>query len=132
METTPPLLLIVDDSRTSRTLIKGFVAQLRPDWRIVEADSGAAALAQIEAGRPDFITLDVNMPGMSGLEAAGRIRLRHPEIRVTLCTANIQDSVREAAARAGVGFIAKPITPKAVEQAVRFFEDGAFPGAQQQ
>lgn len=117
-----PLLLIVDDSRMSRMLLRAMVADCRPDWRIAEAASGDDALRMIESELPDFVSMDVNMPGISGLEAAGRIRLRHPEVRIALCTANIQESTRDAASRAGVHFVAKPITAHSVADAISFFE----------
>lgn len=117
-----PLLLIVDDSRTSRMLIKGIVTSLRPGWRIIEAASGDEAIEKVAAESPDFVSMDVNMPGISGLEAAGRIRIRHPEIRIVLCTANVQESVQQAAQKAGVHFVAKPITPVSVTRMVEHFE----------
>ena len=55
---TTPLLLIVDDSRTSRMLIRGLIAQLRPDWRLVEAGNGDEALAAVEAEVPKHGTTD--------------------------------------------------------------------------
>lgn len=119
---TAPLLLIVDDSRTSRMLIRGMVSKLRPDWRIAEAGSGDEALQKCEQELPQFVSMDVNMPGMSGLEAAAKIRMRHAEVRIVLCTANIQEAIRDAAAKAGIQFVAKPITPVSVEQSIQFFE----------
>jgi CheY-like chemotaxis protein len=121
-ETTTPLLLVVDDSRTSRMLIKGIVSQMRPAWRIVEADSGDAALARVGEEVPVYVSMDVNMPGMSGMEAAGRIRMKHPDIRIVLCTANVQESVRQGAEKAGVHFVAKPITPKSITDMIGYFE----------
>ena len=122
MNNPSPLLLIVDDSRTSRTLIRAMLAQIRPEWRTIEASSGDEALQLVDQELPDFVSMDVNMPGISGLEAAGKIRLKHPDIRIVLCTANIQESVRNAAEKAGVHFVAKPITPQVVAQAVSHFE----------
>lgn len=118
----PPLLLIVDDSRMSRMLIRAIIADSRPNWRIIEAVNGDEAIALANETPPDFVSMDVNMPGISGLEAAGRIRIRHPDTRITLCTANIQESTREAASRAGVHFVAKPITAQSVADAIAFFE----------
>jgi CheY-like chemotaxis protein len=118
-----PSLLIVDDSKMSRMMISRIVADLRPSWRLSEASSGEEALRVIEQNPPDLISMDVNMPGISGLEAAGRIRLHFPNIRVILCTANIQDAVRQAAERAGVKFVAKPITPESVARMVSLFEE---------
>lgn len=122
MSDTSPLLLVVDDSRTSRMLIKGMVTMLRPAWRLAEAAGGQESLDMVAAEQPDFVSMDVNMPGMSGLEAAGRLRLHYPEIRIVLCTANVQESVRRAAEKAGVYFVAKPITPQSITQMIEHFE----------
>lgn len=121
-DSATPLLLVVDDSRTSRMLIKGIVTQLRPGWRIVEAASGDEALVKLDEEVPAYVSMDVNMPGMSGMEAAGRIRMRHPDIRIVLCTANVQESVRQGAEKAGVHFVAKPITPKSITDMIGYFE----------
>jgi CheY-like chemotaxis protein len=116
-------LLIVDDSKLSRMMISRVIGELRPNWRLSQAASGDEALAMIEKSPIDMVSLDVNMPGMSGLEAAGRIRLNHPEIRIVLCTANIQDAVRQSAEKAGVKFVAKPITPESISRMVDLFEE---------
>ncbi len=120
--TTAPLLLIVDDSRLSRMMITKYVGQLRPEWRLLEAVSGEEALAIVDQTRPDLISMDVNMPGMDGLYVAGRIRVRHPDIRIALCTANVQESMRQSAARLGIHFVQKPITQQAIESMVGLFE----------
>lgn len=117
-----PVLLVVDDSKMSRLMIGKIIADMRPGWRIVEAASGDEALALIDKEQPTLVSMDVNMPGMSGLEAAGRIRMRYPDIRVVLCTANIQDAVRQAAEKAGVKFVAKPITADSIAAMVAHFE----------
>ncbi|MCK6389766.1 MAG: response regulator [Azonexus sp.] len=117
-----PLLLIVDDSRMSRMLIRAIVTDQRPSWRLIEAASGDEAVALVEQETPDFVSMDVNMPGISGLEAAGRIRIKHPQTRIVMCTANIQESTREAAAKVGLHFVAKPITPASIADAIAYFE----------
>ena len=116
-------LLIVDDSRMSRMMLNRLIADLRPDWRITEAASGNEALEMIERDPPTLVSLDINMPGMSKLETTKRIRLHNPEIRVVICTTNIQDYVRQAAEKAGVHFVSKPITPESVARMVAFFEE---------
>jgi CheY-like chemotaxis protein len=122
MKKENPLLLIVDDSRMSRMLIRALIADKRPHWQIQEAASGEEALQLATDTPPDFVSMDVNMPGMNGIEAAGRLRMRLPEARITLCTANIQESTRDAASRAGISFIAKPITAKSMDEAIAFYE----------
>ena len=88
-------LLIVDDSSVSRMMIKGRVVGLQPDWQIVEASTGAAAIEMVTADYPDFISMDVNMPGMSGFEAIERIRLINSKAKIVVLTANIQESSKE-------------------------------------
>ena len=117
-----PLLLIVDDSRMSRMLIRAIITDIRPNWRIIEASTGDESIKLVEEHSPNFVSMDVNMPGISGLEAAGRIRIRHPEIKIVLCTANIQESTREAASKVGIHFVPKPITAATIGYAVAFFE----------
>lgn len=118
-----PSLLIVDDSRMSRMLIRAIVGQKRPDWTMIEAASGEEALLQVETCRPTFVSMDVNMPGMNGLEAAGRIRIRHPEIRIAICTANIQSSTEQESRKLNLFFIKKPVTEASITQMIACFEE---------
>ncbi len=120
--TQTPMLLIVDDSRMSRMLIRAFITQLRPQWQLLEAASGDEALKVVAEHVPQYVSMDMNMPGISGLEAAGRIRIRHPEIRIALCTANIQETVQQGAAIVGLHFIKKPITEESIGKMVACFE----------
>ena len=114
-------LLVVDDSRVSRMIIKGKVASLCPDWEVFEAASGDEALALAPQLRPHFVTMDVNMPGISGFEAAERLRALLPEARIAMLTANIQESSRERAVGMGVKFVQKPVTEAAIQQVVEHF-----------
>jgi two-component system, chemotaxis family, chemotaxis protein CheY len=120
--TQTPTLLIVDDSRMSRMLIRAIITQLRPQWQLLEAASGDEALKVVAEHVPQYVSMDMNMPGISGLEAAGRIRIRHPEIRIALCTANIQETVQQGAAIAGLHFIKNPITEESIGKMVACFE----------
>lgn len=118
---TAKVLLITDDSRVSRMMIRKFVQEQQPDWVIVEADSGPAALENIAHATPHFCTMDVNMPGMLGTEAVQLIREQYPAIKIAIFSANIQESMQNKAAELGVKFVAKPVTEKSVAQALAFF-----------
>jgi len=117
----PPTLLIVDDSKVSRMMIKAKVAQLQPDWLILEAGTGEEAVAVACAGAVDYITMDVNMPGMDGFEAVAQIRPLNPKARIAMLTANIQESSRERAAQLQVTFVKKPATEAAIREAIDHF-----------
>ncbi|MEO5362893.1 MAG: chemotaxis protein CheB, partial [Magnetococcus sp. DMHC-8] len=74
----PTKVLIVDDSAVVRLAIRKMLAT-DPDIQVVgEATNGLEAITQREALAPDLITMDVNMPGMSGLETTARIMSTHP------------------------------------------------------
>ncbi|ARJ64997.1 chemotaxis protein [Magnetospirillum sp. ME-1] len=114
-------VLLVDDSRVARMMTRSVVEKFCPGWTILEAETGEAALDAAAAAAPDFVLMDVNMPGMGGLETARLFRERFPAAALSLLTANIQDSVREEAARLGVGYITKPLREEIL---VRFLTGG--------
>jgi len=105
-----PTVLIVDDSRLSRMMIRAFITQAHPDWTIIEASNGPEALEKTATQTVDLMTIDLNMPGMDGLTLATQLQHTYPTAYITLITANIQESVRHRAEAAGMGFIAKPVT----------------------
>ena len=113
-------LLIVDDSKVSRMRIRAFFASHCPQWTIQEADSGDEALVMATNDQPDFVTMDVNMPGMSGFEAAQLMLMRSSAIRVVMLTANIQESCRQVAASLRLNFVAKPATETSLQQALDY------------
>ncbi|SEK87455.1 Response regulator receiver domain-containing protein [Kosakonia sacchari] len=102
-------ILIVDDSRLSRMISRQFVTNLHNDWKIDEAGTGEEAIALVATTAPYLILLDVNMPGIGGLETASRIRKSHPQTHIVLLTANVQHSVQTAAEELGLGFLPKPL-----------------------
>ncbi len=116
----PTKLLIVDDSRVSRMMIRARATALRPDWELSEAASGDEALVQVGQSAPDCITMDVNMPGLSGFDAAEKILTIAPQVRIVMLTANIQESSRARADALGVKFVQKPITDASMLQVVDF------------
>lgn len=113
-------LLIVDDSKVSRMRIRAFFATKCPQWRISEAASGDEALVLAANEQPDYVTMDVNMPGMSGFETAQLMLARNPDIRVVMLTANIQESCRQVAASLRLNFVAKPATEASLTQALDY------------
>lgn len=115
-------LLIVDDSVVSRQILRNRFARLRPEWTIYDSDNGADALQLTSAIQPDFVTMDVNMPNMSGLVAAEKILQVSPQIRIVMISANVQDATINHAKSMGCGFIEKPITEEGVIAALSIFE----------
>ena len=125
MPNTIKTLLVVDDSRVSRMMIRTFVLAKHPHWIIIEAISGDQALEIVDRDTPNYCTMDINMPGMIGTEAAAQILAKYPGIRVAIFSANIQESYQTRAAALGARFVAKPVTQKSVNQALEYFEETA-------
>lgn len=108
-------ILVVDDSRVSRMMIIAIIKNSKPDWKIIEAANGDEALSMVENNSPDVMILDFNMPGMDGLTLAEKLKSQFPNGKISLLTANIQDSTQRKAAELGINFADKPITEKKIE-----------------
>ena len=85
-----PRLFIVDDEAPARlrlaTLLSDIAAEF-PHVLVGEAANGQDALAGIAATRPDIVLLDVQMPGMTGVELAARLLHAEPAPAVVFVTA---------------------------------------------
>ena len=115
-------VLIVDDSRVSRMMIRSMILAKHPDWVMEEAASGEEALEKIHTIVPYLITMDINMPGMGGVAAAEILVKECPGVKIVLLTGNIQDSLRRKAEQLGVGFVEKPITESCVANVLAYLE----------
>lgn len=114
----PSTVLIVDDSRVSRMLTRQHIQVRHADWLVEEAANGDEALAKAKGLQPDLVLLDVNMPGMSGVDAAAALRVMLPNAHISLLTANVQAATRQRAEELGVGFMEKPITAERIAQLI--------------
>jgi DNA-binding NarL/FixJ family response regulator len=91
-------VLLVDDHAVVRDGI-ALQLQQQPDIEIVgEAADGSAALNLVRALRPDVVTMDVNMPGMSGVDATRAIHAEYPHTRIIGLSMS-EDSEQGAAMR---------------------------------
>ena len=103
-------VLLVDDSKFARLLVKAFISSNFTDWEIDEAEDASKALEMVEGKSYDYLLLDFNMPGMNGLELGEQLRGRVPDSVIALLTANIQQEIQKKAANLGLEFLAKPPT----------------------
>ena len=111
----PVTVLVVDDSKLARIVAGKALAQLQPDWRRVEANGAAEAIALVEAGGIDLALIDFNMPETNGLELAGDLRGRSETMPIAIITANVQDEVIARARAINATFVAKPVTAEGLQ-----------------
>lgn len=103
-------VLCIDDDEVARESSE--VLLNRWGYRISLASSGEEGLAAVEADPPDMILVDLQMPGIDGLEVLGRVRQSHPDIICIMITghATLQTAV-EAMKQGAYDFLAKPYSP---------------------
>ncbi|MBQ9068963.1 MAG: response regulator [Eggerthellaceae bacterium] len=113
------IILIVDDDTTSLKLAKGILDQ---DYRVATVNSGEMVFKYLEKNRPDLILLDLNMPGMDGVEVMEKLQDNpdYSNIPVIFLTAN-QDPQSEAKCleSGAIDFVGKPFVPVILQNRVR-------------
>ena len=77
-------VLIVDDQVPFRAVARTVIGMTAGFEVAAEAGSGEEAIAQVDAQPPDLVLMDINLPGMSGIEATCEIRATHPDVSVIL------------------------------------------------
>jgi chemotaxis protein histidine kinase CheA len=99
-------VLVADDSPVVRDLVSGILAGA--GYQVVTAADGRTALELLATREFNLALLDVDMPGMTGLQLAAEAQARWPGLPVVMLTARSSQEDRDRAARAGVkGYIVK-------------------------
>ncbi len=118
----PPRLraVIADDERLLREQLKARLATVWPELEIVaESRDGAEAVDRVAALRPDVVFLDIRMPGLNGIEAAGEIvALPDWSGEVVFVTAYDEYAIK-AFERGALDYLLKPVEPERLAQTAR-------------
>ena len=114
--------LIVDDATVMRMRLRD-ILQTRYDV-VGEAENGQKALELYGQLRPDFVTMDITMAEMNGMDALKSIISRYPDAKVVMVSAMGQKTlVFEALSQGARDFIIKPFDPDRVLMAIaRLFD----------
>jgi DNA-binding NarL/FixJ family response regulator len=113
-------VLLADDHTLVRAGIRGLLQGLSGLEVVGEAGDGTEALRLAEELRPDVVLLDVGMPGLNGLEVAGRIATMDAAIRVVILSMHTSEEYVLRALRAGcAGYLVKGSAVSELELAVR-------------
>jgi len=124
-------VLICDDHWIVRQAIRGRIDEI-PGFEVVaEVGEGDSVIAAVREHRPDLLLIDVEMPGLNGIEAMARVLSRWPETRVLVFTAHEEDALVRLAAREGAaGFLVKSADMDQIREACETVIDGGrwFPG----
>ncbi len=105
-ENSPLKLLVVDDHAEFRRTVRHIFEAYQSV--VAEADSGEEAVKQFAEWRPDWVIMDLRMPGMGGIKATEAIRKLDPAARVIIISQFTQPEFRDQARQAGaVNFVDK-------------------------
>ncbi len=124
MSAEPMRVMLVDDHALVRSAIRQ--ALEGPDVEVVgEAATAEEAMELAPQLRPDVLLLDIDLPGLSGIEAVRELAPRLPETRIVMLTVStdrrdLLDAMRHGAA----GYLTKDLTGDALLRAVRGLQRG--------
>ena len=121
-EQNKPLILVAEDMDCNYELVK---AILEERYSVLRANDGIDVVTKYESHKPDLILMDVRMPGLDGLSAAGIIRELNPPIPIIATTAFAFETDREMALAAGCnGYMSKPLEAEKLKTMVeRYLEN---------
>ena len=107
-------ILVIEDNETNMYLI-GFILR-KSEYEVIEARSGEEGVELAIKDKPDLVIMDIQLPGIDGLEATKRIRKTEADgkIPIIALTSYAMTGDKEKALKAGcTGYIEKPINPEA-------------------
>lgn len=111
------LILVVDDEPKIVKLARDYLE--RSGFSVVTAADGPTALAIARADRPNLVVLDLNLPGMDGLDVCRALR-RESDVPIIMLTARVEETDRLIGLELGADdYIVKPFSPRELVARVR-------------
>jgi two-component system response regulator NreC len=126
MVQAPPIrILITDDHAVLRSGLRLLLDREDDLETVGEATTAEEALVAVADGGVDLVLLDVEMPGMGGLEGAAQLREAHPDLAILVLSMHSEtDDVRRAFAAGANGYVLKTAADEQLVQAVRAVHSG--------
>jgi DNA-binding NarL/FixJ family response regulator len=119
---------IIDDSAELRQSIATFVNN-SPGFRCVSAyGNGNEAILRLPADNPDVVLMDINMPGMNGIECVRRLKGVAPKMQIIMLTVyGDNDQIFDALVAGASGYLLKRVTPEKLLEAIKEVHGGGAP-----
>jgi DNA-binding NarL/FixJ family response regulator len=112
-------ILLVDDHAIVRSGIRKLLAEM-PDVALTEVATGEAALPALQAAAFDLLILDLNLPGLGGLELLRRILAACPALKVLVFSLHTEAVYAARAMEAGArGYLSKNAAPEELLEAIK-------------
>ncbi|WP_329425368.1 response regulator transcription factor [Streptosporangium sp. NBC_01495] len=121
----PIRIVLADDEHLLRAALSALLPLDGTIEVVAQAENGADAVTVTLRHRPDVLVIDLEMPGMDGLEAVAVIRAERPEQRVLMLTRHARPGVLRRALKLGVlGFMSKGADPEDIAEVIRTLHTG--------
>jgi DNA-binding NarL/FixJ family response regulator len=119
---------IVEDDPKLRETMRGFI-NLNPGFECPQVfSSGEEVLKAALDPRPDVVLMDINLPGMTGIQCVNRLKHQMPEIQIMMLTVyENSNRIFEALAAGASGFLVKNTPPEKLLDAIRDVANGGGP-----
>lgn len=118
-------IVVVDDHTLFRRGLVGLLSEMEGFQVVGEASAGQESLDVIAKQKPDIVLLDINMPGLSGIETLGKLQERGFEIPVLMLTISQQEEDLLGAIHAGAkGYLLKNAEPETLRNTIKQVVDG--------
>jgi two-component system cell cycle response regulator DivK len=118
----PKTVLAIEDNQSNMILISRVVEA--EGYELLKAEDGTIALELLAAEKPDLILLDINIPGIHGLELAGQLKAddRLADVPLVATTANVLQGDRERCLAAGCDdYLPKPLDIRELRQVMNHY-----------
>jgi len=123
---------IVEDSRGTRESLTELLGRASTLRCVGAHPTGEDALRDIPAQEPDVVLMDINLPGMSGIECVARLKERLPKVQVLMLTTYEEsDLIFDSLRRGASGYLLKNMPPSELIQAVEQVHAGGAPMSMQ-
>jgi two-component system, NarL family, invasion response regulator UvrY len=117
-------ILVVDEHPIIRSGLRRLLAD-EPEIEIREAAGGREAISAFKEDRPALVILDLNLPGLGGLEVIARLKIADPAARILILSMHDEEMHVTRALQAGaLGYITKNARPEEIIEAIRRVADG--------
>lgn len=124
----PIKVAIVDDDDGVRTKLVHAIARFDGCTCVGQFSSGEDALARLPASSPDVVLMDINLPGMNGIECVRQLKLAHPGIEFIMLTVyEDTESVFNALAAGASGYLLKLVPRPELLEAIQRVHAGGSP-----
>ena len=121
-------IAIIEDNPQYRTAIS-IILQLNENYRLIHRlENANEMMGRFELEKPDVVLMDIDMPGMNGIEAVWEIKNHWPEIKILMLTAFEDDDKIFGAIKAGAnGYLLKKDSPQKILDAIDAVVKGESP-----